>query len=156
MAAKITIAIIASAKEKAKTIACKIAGENYFLLIISNDEKFNTLREEIQFLYSGAKVEIIQCTRDACWEADVIILDIPHLMQEEMVEMIKEVSVQKIVVNMSEEIYGNSDQLQKLLKHSKVVNVIGSSGSSKKIITGNDSESVKFVCFLFNKTEHPV
>lgn len=149
MAAQITIAIVASSEEKIKAIIANITCGNYRLLLVSKQENFNTLMKEIENLHPDVEVETIECTKDGCWEADMIILDVPDLQQSEVAEMIKEVSTQKIVVRMSEEICG--DELEKLLKNSKVVNVTGHSGSSKKTITGKDHESVKFVSSLFKK-----
>jgi hypothetical protein len=156
MAAKITIAIVASTKEKIQSIVGNIACGNYRLLLISKHENLSMQLEEMQFLYPGVEVEIIECTKDGCWEADMIMLDIPNLEQHKVAEIIKEVSTQKIVVKISEENFVDGDDLQKLLKNSKVVNVTGHSRSSKKTITGKDLESVEFVSSLFKKTKQPI
>ncbi|MEO7120928.1 MAG: hypothetical protein ABIY62_07525 [Ginsengibacter sp.] len=155
MVAKITIAIVASTKEKIQSIIGNIAFANHRLLLVSKHENLSMQLEEMQFLYPGVDVEIIECTKDGCWEADMIILDIPSLEQYEVAERIKEVSTQKIVVKISEESFADGDDLQKLLKNSKVVNVTGHSGSSKKVITGKDPEAVESVSSLFKKTKQP-
>jgi len=156
MIAKITIAIVASTKEKIQTIIGSIACGNYRWLLVSKHENFGMIQAEMQFLYPGVEMEIIECTKDGCWEADMIILDIPGCEQREVAEMIQEVSTQKIVVRMCEESLADGEDLQKLLKHSRVVNVIGDATSSKRTITGKDPESVEFVSSLFKKTEQPI
>lgn len=46
--------------------------------------------------------EAVTCLTDAGWEADILILTVPILTENEMAGKIKEVAKQKIVINHSE------------------------------------------------------
>jgi len=46
----------------------------------------------------GAQVEIVDCVKEGCWEADIIVLAIASHEMEEVIEKIREVATQKIVL----------------------------------------------------------
>jgi len=79
MALKKTIAIIASTNEKATAIVNKISLKNYRLLLLSKyANQFDQLAGHLKSWQPGAEFEIIDCMKDGCWEADIIVLDIPY------------------------------------------------------------------------------
>src|SRR5664280_1901520 len=117
MAAKKTIAIIASTNEKAAAIVNRLFPENYRLLLLSKyANQFIELLTEIASRHPNVELDLIDCMKDGCWEADIIILDIPYDEETEVAALIKEVSTQKIVVSFSE---NENSELQNLLKYSK-------------------------------------
>ena len=123
MAAKKTIAIIASTNERATAIVNNISIANYHLLLLSKyPHQLHQLSVALESAHTGAEFEIVDCMKDGCWEADIIILDVPKEEEKVVAELIKEVSVQKIVVRFSQsESEFETDELQNLLKYSKLV-----------------------------------
>jgi predicted dinucleotide-binding enzyme len=61
-------------------------------------------------------IEAVECTYDATWEADLIILALPCEGEVEVADNIRTVANQKIVVAT-----GDASTLQRLLPHSKIV-----------------------------------
>src|ERR1051326_8075278 len=98
--AKTTIAIIGATGNMGSAIAKTLAKGPYRLLLFANDEeKLNGLKEEIKQGTPSAELECIGCPVDASWEADVIIPAVPYNAQKEIVEKIKGVATQKVVVS---------------------------------------------------------
>src|SRR5664279_2113108 len=98
MAANKTVAIIAEDGEKIGAIANGLVRQNYRLLMVVKDRIPSA--KILKLIKEGAPhadVEIIDCMKDGCWEADMIFIDIPDVAVKEVVEMIKEVATQKIV-----------------------------------------------------------
>lgn len=144
MALKKTIAIIASSNKKATAIVSKIFLKNYRLLLLSKYEnQFEQLSGQLQLEHPGAEFELIDCMKDGCWEADIIILDIPRHEEKVVAELIKEVATQKIVVSFSEnkKELGN-ETLEKLLKNSKIVKANHTSGASCISLYGKEQDVV--------------
>lgn len=141
MAVKNTIAIIASTKEKAKAIVQKIANKKCRVLLVSKHEnEYLELHTQIQSQYPALEVDTIDCMKDGCWEADVIIMNLNEDEEKEVSEMIREVATQKLVISFSDSEKGYSEEnLQKLLSHSRIVKV---SSSGKMEITGNDEGAI--------------
>ena len=88
--------------------------------------------------------------RDGCWEADIIILDISDDEQQEVVELIKEVATQKIVVSFSE---NENNELQALLKYSKVVKVFNAINSPALSFWGKDQDAVLEASGIFKNSK---
>jgi 8-hydroxy-5-deazaflavin:NADPH oxidoreductase len=140
MAAKKTIAIIASTEQKVSAIVNKLYLENYRLLLLSKcADQFNELSTEVQSKYPGAEFEVIDCMREGCWEADIIILDISCSEQKEVAELIKEVATQKIVVSFVE---NENNEIQNLLKYSKIVTAFNTPDSSHISLCGKNQDAV--------------
>lgn len=159
MAVKNTIAIIASTEEKAAAIVSKLSVKNYRLLLVEKQQhQFAELCHAIQKEYPGMEVEVMNCMKDSCWEADVIILDIPPVDDEAVAEMIKDVATQKVIINFLKDQHSliHKNDLQLLLKHSRVVNVFNKSDSVKILGTGIDDNTVLFVSDLLNRKSENV
>ncbi|MEO8412893.1 MAG: hypothetical protein ABI472_04510 [Ginsengibacter sp.] len=148
MAANKTIAIITAGGGEVVAIANALVQQNYRLLLVLKD---STTSAKILTLVGGgaphADLEIIECVKDGCWEADMIFIDIPDDAVKEVVEMIKEVATQKIVFSMSgykSKIDGKGS-LRNLLPHSKVVRAINPPGLLGTFIEGDDQEAVQTI-----------
>jgi predicted dinucleotide-binding enzyme len=140
MALKKTIAIIASTDEKAAAIVNKLALDNFRLLILSKyANQFRKLSKDIASNHPNVELELIDCMKDGCWEADIIILDIPYDEETEVAALIKEVATQKIVLSFSE---NESSELQNLLKYSKIVSAFNTPGSAQISVCGKDHDAV--------------
>lgn len=142
MALKKTIAIIASTNEKATAIVNKITLKNYRLLLLSKyANQFDQLAGQLQSWQPGAEFEIIDCMKDGCWEADIIVLDIPYHEEKAVAQLIKEVATQKIVVSFSEnKNQFKNQELENLLKYSKIVKALNTDASY--ILYGKDPNIV--------------
>ena len=113
-----TIAVITSVPEKASAIAGAFSRERCNLLILAKErEGYDKVLAAIKRKNEESAVELHDCMRDGCWEADAIIIDVKKEDESEVAESIKEVAIQKIVVNISEEC---DKKLQQLLPYSKV------------------------------------
>ncbi|HSQ44467.1 MAG TPA: hypothetical protein VLM16_05695 [Ginsengibacter sp.] len=155
MALKKTIAIIASTNEKATAIVNQLSLENVRLLLLAKyANQFIELSTAMESKHPGIELDIIDCMKDGCWEADIIILDIPHNEEREVAELIKEVATQKIVVSFSENRNAfENDELENLLKYSKVVKAFNSIGSQKISLYGKDEDVVQEVSAMLKNSK---
>jgi len=137
MAVKKSIAIIGATEKAGSEIASKLAKDDYRLLLVSNNEKELThLLNNINKNKPIAEIDTIGCIKDGCWEADIIILAVDSNDAKEIVEKMKEVATQKIVVQILSQ--QNIDtSLQHLLPYSKIVEVFNILKSTEILITGN-------------------
>jgi NADPH-dependent F420 reductase len=173
MRTKQTIAIIGASGTMGSAIAKSLCKGNYKLLLCSNEPgKIETLIHDIKSTNSLADVEISDCFKEACWEADIIIAAVPYASEQELAERIKEVANQKIVISIANplnETYTGlitaadtsaAEELQKLLPHSKVIKAFNTTFAAdfstavidrKKIdafIAGNDEDALETVSEL--------
>lgn len=132
MATVKTIAIVGATSKMGAAVAKNLSSGNYRLLLMAEHvDELESLRLEL----AQAKAEVIaaQCAKDACWEADIIILATPYESFREVAEKIRDVATGKIVISISSTLnkkYNElvpspntsaSEELQKMLPHSKVV-----------------------------------
>ena len=94
------------------------------------------------------EVEVISCAKEGCWEADIIILA-GELIHQELLEKIREVSTQKIVMIITAEGKVDGEErtsfIIEALSFSKIVEVLVSSEEAQvsgvnpgAIATAND------------------
>jgi predicted dinucleotide-binding enzyme len=171
MAQKKTIAIIGATGTRGSAVAKNLAKGNYRLLLMSEEvEKLSALSNELS--QSIAEIETISCAKDACWEADIIIVAAPYEVEKEVAEKIKEVAVGKVVISISNPIdrsYENlfpspnnsaAEELQRLLPHSKVVKTFNTASienftaltiqgkAADTFIAGNNGDAIEIVSEL--------
>ncbi|KAA9040945.1 hypothetical protein FW778_02590 [Ginsengibacter hankyongi] len=153
MAEKKTIAVIASTNERATVVVKNISIANYHLLLLSKyPNQFEQLSVSLQSAHTGPEFEIVDCMKDGCWEADIIILNIPQEEEKAVGELIREVSVQKIVVSFSQgKNQFESDALQNKLKYSKIVNALAVTNTIW--LHGKDENAVKEVLEILNNSK---
>lgn len=141
MAQKKSIAIIGATEKNGEEIATQLSQGEYNLLLISNNkEALDHLSEKMKTHPSKAEINFIECVKDGCWEADIIILAVPHNEEKMVAELMKEVATQKIVVDFSNE-ENAGDQLCSILPYSKLVRISGDF-TSKEIVINGDDETV--------------
>ncbi|WP_345243566.1 NADPH-dependent F420 reductase [Nibrella saemangeumensis] len=170
---KSTIAIIGATGNMGSAIAKSLANGSYRLLLCAND--FPTVQELAQTIKTdtpSADVEAIVCSRNASWEADIIILATPYQAEQEIAETIQEIASQKIVVSIANpvnESYSGlvtapdtsaAEELQKRLPHSKVIKAFNTTFAAdfatpvidgKQVdafVAGNDEEALQTVSEL--------
>ena len=117
----------------------------------------------------AAEVEAFDCTVNASWEADVIILAVPYMADKEIADRIEEVASQKIVFSIANplnETYTGlsttldsiaAEELQTLMPNSKVVKAFNTTFTANftapvidgkqvdAFIAGNDSDALDTV-----------
>lgn len=170
---KQTVAILGAGGNMGSAIAKSIAGGNYRLLLFDQDIKqLNALSEEIRQQHPDADVEPMDCAHDCGWEADIIILAILHSDEKEIVEKIRDVATQKIVISIVNPIDENfsklttepatsaAEELQQWLPHSKVVKAFNTTFATEfgqpvidgkqvdSFIAGDDKEALQSVSEL--------
>ena len=168
-----TIAIIGASGNMGSAISKSLSKGNYRLLLCANDlDKAQAVAAEIKSSNPAAEVEAADCTREASWEADIIIAAVPYAAEKELAEKIKEVANQKIVISIANpmnDTYNGlvtapdtsaAEELQKLLPNSKVVKAFNTTFAADfstpvidgkqadAFIAGNEEEAVQTVSEL--------
>ena len=92
--------VIIGAGETAKGIVRGLAGgRDRVIFCEGNFDAARSFAKELQKQYPGYDVEALQCSYEATWEADIIILALPSCPdRQEIAQKIKTVASQKIVV----------------------------------------------------------
>lgn len=145
---KKTIAVIGSETETGAAIADKLSDNSYRLLLVQNEiDHKSQIAKNIQQKNLRAEIEIVDCAKEGCWEADIIILAIPFRELKEIAEKINEVVTQKTVVIISDEkespfSFNKAQKLQQLLPYSKIVAALYNPCSPESFII-NDKEYLK-------------
>ena len=173
MKTKQTIAVIGASGNMGSAISKSLSKGNYRLLLCSDSKgKIETIVHDIKSNNPNADVEVIDCSTQASWEADIIITAVPYATEKEVAEKIKEVANQKIVISIANplnETYNGlvtapdtsaAEELQKLLPNSKVVKAFNTTFAAdfstpvidgKQVdafIAGNDEDALQTVSEL--------
>ena len=132
MGVRKSIAIITATDELSASIAKTLIDSNYRLLLVPGDmKKVAKLASSLMRDAYAAEVAVLECEKEACWEADVILMAVPHLLRKKIAELIQEVTIQKVVISLSnltgtyegcltsEDI--SIEELQDVLPYAKVV-----------------------------------
>ncbi len=168
MITKQTIAVIGATGSMGSSIAKSLAKGNYRVLLSARDSgKLQLLKEEIDAEVKNADVDVLDCSKNASWEADIILLSVPHSSEKEIAEKIREVANQKIVISIANPLNSSYDglttppdssaaeELQKLLPHSKLVKAFNTSFAANfttpqidekqadAFIAGNDADALE-------------
>ncbi len=154
MIVKKTIAFIGDVSKTCPVFIKKLTQENLRLLFVCSDE------EEIKKIAAqeglSAEIELIDCVKDGCWEADIITFVDPENTDEQLVQRIKDVATQKFVLSIftgmedkNNKSVPGTESLQELLPHSMVVGVRLFSEDSKAFISGKHQEPIRTVSVIF-------
>ncbi len=133
---KQTIAIIGSSSIIGRSIAKALSRDNYRLLLFDeNSEEARTLADEITSTEKGADAEFLECTHEACWEADVIFILNNEKNLNDLSEKIEDVSIQKVVVVtlLNSDSAQELEQIETYFPNSKVVGLYLSTSISNTI-----------------------
>ncbi|RYY20804.1 MAG: NADP oxidoreductase [Sphingobacteriaceae bacterium] len=157
MKTKQTIAILGATGNMGSGIAQTLSkGNNRLLLFAGQADKVETLVNQIRTENPSADVEALDCSTNASWEADVIILAVPYAAQQELAAKIKDVVNQKIVISIANplnETYDGmvtapdtsaAEELQKLLPNAKVIkafNTVFAADFSSPVINGKQADA---------------
>jgi 8-hydroxy-5-deazaflavin:NADPH oxidoreductase len=167
-----TIAIIGSTGNMGAAVASRLAKGRYRLLLMSDEvTKLQILKRKLENFGARAEIDIISCSKEASWEADIIVIASPYEEERKVAEKIRDVAVGKIVVSITNPIsksyndlvHSNTsaaEELQKMLPYSKVVKTLNTKLASEFIsivadgkqpdtfIAGNNGEAVSEVSEL--------
>lgn len=146
-----TISILANRGNATPALTEVFLQQDLRLLFISEDEaKKLELSRQLELQNASAEVEFLSCERDGCWEADMIVLVNPDISSASLVEKIKEVATQKIVLVASEgkELKEVPD-LRELLPWSKVVEVSLDTIEKKISLCSKNAEAKSEIQQLF-------
>ena len=153
MAERKTIAILGEVGAFCPPLAEKLTQQPLRLLFVSIDEEKDTkFSDRLKYFEPSAEIEFIKCEKEGCWEADIIAFtDLRHI-EPELVQRIREVATQKVVLAISEEneknqTVGKISELQELLPHSHVFRVVINTNKMEAEITGSkdDAEEVQAI-----------
>ena len=154
MAVKKTIALIGEIQGKEKILS-RLA-KNYRLLWVTNeDDPYTHLSQSTISEFSEAEVEIIACAKEGCWEADIIVLKVNEI-EKELIEGIREVATQKIVVVLGKDedtvpaLVNKLLLVQEGLPYSKVVRVYP---EPETVVAGKDPLAVETVKEMVRKLD---
>jgi len=155
MAVKQTIAFIGAADELCTVLVKKLAEANYPLLFISNDGyRYQQLTDQIKSDIPNADIETTDCVKEGCWEADIIALFDNTTLEKELIERIKVVATQKIVICISTSGIANSASmetrdLQQMLPNSKVIQLFYDPARLQLLVAGANQEAINLVSIIF-------
>ncbi|MEO8852389.1 MAG: NAD(P)-binding domain-containing protein [Ginsengibacter sp.] len=156
MGVRKSIAIVGATEKLGEEIAFQFMDNNYSLLLISNNkEKLDYLEKKVNAKNPKAEINFVQCVKDGCWEADIIILTVPCDEKRSVAELMHEVATQKIIVLFSNE-ETDAQELTKFLPYSKVVRVSGDVTSKSIVINGNDEAVNEEISGIFNEAGYRV
>jgi NADPH-dependent F420 reductase len=170
MKTKQTIAVIGATGKMGSGIARNLSQGDYKLLINARDqEKLDSLLQEIKKSNPSANVEIVDSSTQAAAKADVVILAVPYSTEKALAEKIRKETSQKIVVSISNPLNSTyngmltspdtsaAEELQKLLPDAKVIKAFNTSYAagfatpviggklSDGFIAGNDETALKTI-----------
>jgi len=138
MATKKTIAIVGATEDAGRAIVDRFASMPYRLLLIShNPDDLNRLTEAIAKQHPAAEVESLECVKDGCWEADIIIVAVEGAEEQKVAELMKEVATQKVVVVVTQN-ENECKEMEKLLPYSKIVKAFINMETVEIILSGNN------------------
>lgn len=125
---KRTVAIIGETGEFCPGLARAAVQQDLRLLFISRHDSPNVvLKQVLGELSPAAEVEFLTCEKEGCWEADAIAFTRPGEIEPALLERIKQVSTQKLVLVISstsqDQKLGETVCFAELLPHSLVVEV---------------------------------
>ncbi|MBC7488251.1 MAG: hypothetical protein H7282_16035 [Cytophagaceae bacterium] len=145
---KKTIAVIGSSNHSDTSIVSRLAALGYPLLLA--DKKWEKVKECILKQHAEASVEMLNCSHECAWQADVILLY--HSAEYlQLLKKIKNVVTGKIIVNMVNDF--NNKEVQDLLPFSKVVHTMAD--FTPEVVSykvrGENNHAVEQVLLLFDE-----
>jgi 8-hydroxy-5-deazaflavin:NADPH oxidoreductase len=166
-----TIAIIGATGDTGAAIAKALAvTPDRLLLFGKSAEKLGVLFHDIKITHPASDIDIIECAKEACWEADIIIAAVSYDTASELADKIRSVSTGKIVISIADPLNTRYDcntpaaspaeELQELLPRSKVITVYNATFAADFLnplvnglkadvfVAGNDEQSMETVAEL--------
>ncbi len=148
MASKKNMAIIGVASAWGMTIAEAMAASYDLLLMDTACKELTAFINRLRHERTASTIEILECCREASWEADVIVVTVSMEQLPAIAEKIREVTTRKPVIHFTS-VEADAGRLQTLLPHANVIDVVfGYAAQEVGIqqdawIRGNDEEALK-------------
>src|SRR5690606_33118970 len=138
MGTKKTIAIIGLTTGQENSLLRKLALNNRLLIVSDRTDNFPELSEFIQENTGEDAIELIDCAKDGCWEADIVSLWNGCKQQTKQLENLQAGATQEIVVFLT----GTEERNSKhhLLPHSKIISVFITPDTNEVTIRGDNLE----------------
>ena len=122
MPAKQTIAVIGAAStEGMAVLTCLLPTGHRLLLMDEAAEKLTALQQQLKQQQPRCETSTEPCCREACWEADVIVLAKVQPRLAQTLQKIKDVATTKIVVCLGQNEEERTLEVAQHLPHSKIV-----------------------------------
>ena len=156
MAVGETIAVVGLRSDKPSVFVEKLKNQHVQLLLIPAGEREKvSLSELFDNQVTNAEIEVLDCARDGCWEADIIAFLDPVDPEESLLNRIKEVAVQKPVLSVFEETSAeaesNAEKLQEKLPNSIILKVKIDPGKETATISGTDPQSIEQISAMLKR-----
>ena len=157
MAVKETMAFLGDSGRINPELMRKLARKGYRLLFFSEDvRRMEKLSQELDLEDEQADVEMVECAKEGCWEADIIAFVEPAEIGAGLIKKVREVSTQKILlcIETTENPGGgfSGDQLERLQKDfpfSKVVYLKVDTQARNVQVQGEKSEAEETITRIF-------
>lgn len=152
MGTKETIAVLGLTEKVEYPFLSKLA-EHYRLLIVSDQGKdYTELIKPIDGNTSKSTIEFIDCAKDGCWEADIILLWDGFRQETKELQRLQAVATQKIILVLT--VQEENTIPHSLFPHSKIINLFKNPITKEVQITGQDKEAIQTIADLIHKTEY--
>lgn len=156
MAVKDTIAFI-GVENKTRWLLEKLAAQNFPIILVAGEEvEKNHFSESFQKEILDAEIEVLDCPKNGCWEADIIAFVGSENFEMNLLLKIEEFATQKIIMfisKLNEEKATFSvvqlQEIQETLPNSKIVPVLINPEAQKVFVSGEDPAAVEKVNFIF-------
>lgn len=154
-------------------IAGSLSKTSYRLLLCAKDTtRLEALAQNLRQQHGNAEIDVADCTVNAGWEADIIILAVPYPIEKEIAAEIRDVANQKIVVSISNPLNAGynglltapdtsaAEEIQDLLPNSRVIKAFNTTFAAdfttpviagKKVdsfVAGDNHEAIETVAAL--------
>jgi hypothetical protein len=151
METKKTIAILGLTEEAGNLFLSKLA--QYCRLLIVSDHSKNPIKPSdfIKENETEPCIEVVDCAKDGCWEADIIMLLDGFQRETEELQKLEAVATQKIILILTEQ--EKSTPNPSLFPHSKVITLFKNPVTTGAKIIGTDIEALQTITELINKTD---
>ena len=110
-----------------------------------------------------AEIEVVDCVKSSCWEADIIAFVDPEAIEAEVLEKIKTVATQKIVLLIQTEMAAETsaysckmEDIKRDLPYSKIVVVKVDSEKMTAQLSGLDKEALETVSLVLEKAGYVI
>ena len=151
MPVKQTIAVIGAASAEGRSVLAYLLPTGHRLLLMDEAaEKLPGLQQQLQHQQPRCETDTEPCCREACWEADVIVLAKAQPKLADTLQKIKDVATTKIVVCLGQNKEERTSEVAQHLPHSKIVFLQLPGGAAKlPEISGGNKSAVEVVRNLF-------
>jgi ketopantoate reductase len=149
MAYKHTLALIGAASPTGTLLASRLADRYRLLLMDSDLSLLAALQETIRLQHPRADMEVLNCCKDASWEADIVVISVADDQLETIADRIREVTTCKTVIQFTTDAACTST-LQQRLPHANVITVVlsGNDTNPTAVVYGTHPEALQTTASL--------